>query len=169
MKWVLKLLLLPASLAIWSAAADDLSTPISFRPIKATFAVDPGPTSYSKDSSVDTASLYDPRYKLKSVSIMDISIATLGPDLGTFNGTVRVNGVTLFTYDGKWSEFNTAQSVLTSKLVKKNIAGINALTGALTQGKPVVVSVSGVVGKSPADKNTHSITIYASMQGGGLL
>ena len=163
------LMMLAGLLAIVPAAADDLSTPVNISPINSTFTIEPGPTSYFKDTKIDTLSLYDARYKLKSVSIMDITVSTLGPDLGTINGTVKVNGVTLFTYDGKWSEFNTAQSLLTSKLVKKNQAGVNALMHALTRREPVVLSVSGVVGKAPAAKNANSITVYAPMQASGIL
>src|SRR4051794_8334250 len=96
------LLMLTALLTSFALRADDLSTPISLRPVTSSFAIEPGPTSYSRETTIDTGSLYDSRYKLKSVSIMDITLSTAGPDLGAFSGTVKVNGTTLFTYDGTW-------------------------------------------------------------------
>ena len=157
--------------ALWlmgfNAIADDLSTPLGVRPIDATFAVDPGPTSYTGSASIDTVSLYDPRYKLKAVSISDITISTRGPDLGTFSGTVKVNGVNLFTYDGQWNAFNTAQSLLTSQLLKKNQSGVNALVDALMHRRPLVLSISGGADRAPAAKNTNTITVYVPMQGSG--
>jgi len=165
---ILFLFIVALTLTGFPALADDLSTPLGLRPINATFALDPGPTSYSADRSIDSASLYDPRYKLKAVSISDITISTRGPDLGAFSGTVKVNGVNLFTYDGQWNAFNTAQSLLTSSLLKKNQSGVNALVDALMHQRPVVLSISGSADKAPVAKNTNTITVYMPMQGSGL-
>ena len=104
---LLRLLLLTALLAGVSASADDLSNPIGVRPISASFAVNPGPATYLGESRIDPASLYDPRYKLKSISIMDITIATVGPDLGKFNGSIKV---TIGT-DGRVSDVEIVESV----------------------------------------------------------
>jgi len=150
------------------AFADDLSTQVSVRPINATYFIEPDSTSYSGNVTIDPASLHDPRYKLKSIAITDITIATKGPDLGTFSGTVKINGVNLFTYTGQWKAFETAQSLLKSQWLKKNQSGINALTDALIRGKPVVMSVSGIAEKAPTAKNANSITVYAPMHGSGL-
>jgi hypothetical protein len=66
------------SLTLCPAFADDLSTQVSVRPINATYVIEPDSTSYSGNVTIDPASLHDPRYKLKSIAIADITIATKG-------------------------------------------------------------------------------------------
>jgi hypothetical protein len=147
--------------------ADDLSGPINISSINVTYHVDKDATTYSATSSIQPASLHSAGYKVTSLAVGDVTIRTLGPDLGDFSGTVKVNGAILFTYSGKWSDFNTAQSLLTSKLVKKSQLGINELMKGLVRERPIDLSVSGSVSKAPGSDNANSITVYVALQGNG--
>jgi hypothetical protein len=165
---ILALLSLAALLLIaFDCITDDLSILLNVKPLNATYAVNPGPPSYAGSVTIDRRSLYDESYTLTGVSVSDIKLSTNGPDLGAFSGTVRVNGVILFTYSGDWTAFNTPQSVLTSRLLTKNQPGIDALINTVIEQRSVVLTVSGDVRTAPAAKNTNSVTVYASVQAYG--
>jgi hypothetical protein len=148
-------------------SADDLSSLLNVNPLNVTYALNPGSPAYSGTATVEPRALYDLRYKLTGVSLSDISISTRGPDLGAVSGIVKIDGVVLFTYNGDWIVFNSPQSLLSSPFVTRNMAGVNELIKTVVDRRPVVLTVSGTVGKAPAEPKANSVTVFASVQAYG--
>ena len=80
-----------------------------------------------------------------------------------------MNGVQtrLFDYNGAWTAFNTPQSLITSPLITRNQAGVNALILAVTGRQRVTLSVAGTIGKAPTTQNTDFITVSVYVQASG--
>ena len=146
---------------------------LNIAPITATIPLNPGSnTTYGGTTPpIDLSSLFDKGYTLTGATLYDITVQTKGEDLGTGAGTVTltVNGVstTLFTYNGAWTAFNTPQSLITSPLITRNQAGVNALISAVTGRQRVTLSVLGTIGKAPLTQNTDFISVNVYMQASG--
>lgn len=148
---------------------DAFTISLNLRPFNGTYPLTPGPTlTFGGAFSIDPATLYDQEYTITGASVYDIKIATAGPNLGTCAGTVRVNNILLLTYNGPWTGFNTPQSLLTSRYITRNSAGIAELTSCVVNKKLAVFSTSGSVTTGPVPAGC-SLTISANVQAWGHL
>jgi hypothetical protein len=74
---------------------------------------------------------------------------------------VTVNGATLISYSGSWAAFNTAQSLLTSQLIQRNQAGVDALNTAIRNGNPIRVCASGAFSQPSVAGMSVRIEVFA--------
>lgn len=95
---------------------------------------------------------------LNNVRIYDILVSTNGSYGGNVSGTVEVNGVQILGYSGSWAAFNTPQSLVTSPLITRNVAGITALVNAIRNKQQITLAASGNVSQIPVP-NGLSITV----------
>lgn len=148
-----------------------ISISLNLKPLNATYPLNNGSsTSYSGADTISPGSLYDKSYTLTGASVYDIQVATKGPDLGQGTGTVYVNGKILFTYSGRWSAFNTPQSLLTSTLITKNPAGVSELINAVVNKQPqIILTVSGTISSPPPAKGLDYLIVSAYVQAYGHL
>jgi hypothetical protein len=148
----------------------DVTISLNLKPFNVTYPLNDGTkTTYSGSFTINPMSLYDSTYTLTGASVYDITVATKGPDLGNGAGTVTVNGVTLFSYNGAWTYFNTARSLLTTNppTLTRNPAGITELINAVTGHRSVVFAVSGTIGTPPATKDVDFLIVSAYVQAYG--
>jgi len=148
---------------------DPFTIALNLSPFNGTYTVNAGGNgSYGGSVTISPSSLYDDSYTLTGASVYDIRVSTAGPNLGTCNGTVNVNGILLFSYSGTWTAFNTPQSLLTSRLITRNQPGINELISAVVQGRPVVLVGAGTVTTQPVPTGC-TVTVSAFVQAYGHL
>ena len=148
---------------------DQFSISLNLKPFNGTYTVNPGNSpNYGGTATFNPATLYDNSYTLTGASVYDITVSTAGPNLGTCSGSVTVNGTLLFTYNGAWTAFNTPQSLLTSRLITRNQAGINELVSAVVQGRSIVLVGAGSVTTTPVPTGC-SVTVAAYVQAYGHL
>lgn len=155
----------------FECVTDNFTVAVKMAPFEGTWAINPGPnTNYGGSKAINPADLYDKSYDITGASVYDIRITTTGPNLGTCSGTVRVNNVVLFTYNGPWTAFNTPQSLLNSTYITRNTAGIAELISCVSSkpARMVTLSVSGSVTTSPVPAGC-SITVQAFVQAYGTL
>jgi hypothetical protein len=139
------------------------------KPFNGTYNINAGNNpNYGGSISINPATLYDTDYELTGASVYDIRVSTAGPNLGNCTGNVTVNGILLLSYSGTWVQFNTSQSLLTSRLITRNNAGVTELVNAVVQNRPVVLAVSGSVTTTPIP-NGCSLTVSAYVQAYGHL
>ncbi len=121
--------------------------------------------------AIDLVSLFDQGYTLTDATLYDITVGTKGDSLGAAAGTVTitVNGITtrLFTYNGDWKAFNTPQSLITSKLITRDPAGVTALINAVTGRGRVILGVAGSIAKPVTKANTDFISVSVYVQASG--
>jgi hypothetical protein len=164
-------LLMVAALPLMSfdCITDDFTIALDLKPFNGTYQINPGNNAtYGGTVTIDPTTLYDQGYELTGASVYDIRVSTSGPNLGNCSGTVTVNGVLLFSYNGSWTAFNTPQSLLTSRLITRNAAGVNALISAVVNGTPATFVGLGSVTITPVPSGC-SVTVSAYVQAYGHL
>lgn len=151
----------------FDCVTDAFTIALNLAPFNGTYTVTPGGNgTYGGTLTINPATLYDNSYTLTGASVYDIRVSTAGPNLGTCTGTVRVNGILLFSYAGTWTQFNAPQSLLTSRLITRNQPGINELISAVVQGRPVVLVGAGSVTTTPVPAGcTVSVAAYVQAYG----
>ncbi|MEW6510462.1 MAG: hypothetical protein AB1428_05825 [Bacteroidota bacterium] len=148
---------------------DSFVIALDMKPFNGTYNITPGNNpNYGGSITIDPGTLYDTAYELTGASVYDIRVSTAGPNLGNCSGAVTVNGVLLMTYNGTWTQFNTPQSLLTSRLITRNNSGVTELVNAVVQNRPVVLAVNGSVTTTPVP-NGCSLTVSAYVQAYGHL
>jgi len=173
-----KILLVVLVLVIPLMGFDCVNSPIvvslSLKPFNATYDINQGSNKspYLGTTTIDPRTLYDNSYDLTGASVYDIKVQTIGPDLGTCSGTVTITsgGVTnvLFTYSGAWTAFNTAQSLLSSGLITKNMTGVNQLIAAVQNKEVVTLAGSASITASNVPTGC-SVAVSAYVQAYGSL
>ncbi|MBX2992892.1 MAG: hypothetical protein KF749_17200, partial [Bacteroidetes bacterium] len=86
---------------------------------------------------------------LNNVRIYDILVSTNGTYGGNVSGTVQVNGQQILAYSGSWAAFNTPQSLVTSPLITRNVAGLTALVNAIRNKQQITLAANGNVSQVP--------------------
>ncbi len=153
----------------FDCVTDAFTIALNLKPFNGTYNINQGPsTTYGGTATFNPATFYDNSYTLTGASVYDIRVSTAGPNLGNCTGSVNVNGIQLFTYAGTWTQFNTSQSLLTSRLITRNQAGINELVSAVVQGRSIVLVGAGNVTTTPVPAGC-SVTISAFVQAYGHL
>jgi hypothetical protein len=148
---------------------DAFTVSLNLTPLNGTYPLTAGPTTtFGGAFSIDSGTLYDNAYTITGASVYDIKVSTAGPNLGTCSGTVRVNNILLLTYNGPWTGFNTPQSLLTSRYITRNSAGIVELVSCVVNKKLAVFSTTGSVTTGPVPAGC-SLTISANVQAWGHL
>jgi hypothetical protein len=143
---------------------------INLDPLNGTYPIKPGATKYADSVIVNPGSLYNTSYELTGASVYDIKVSTSGrSNLGPCSGTIFVNGDTLLTFKGNWTDFSTPQSLLTSALMTRNAAGVTQLVNAVLSSQPVKLRAVGAVTNPLAGLNTDFVTVSAYVQAYGQL
>jgi hypothetical protein len=148
----------------------DVTISLNLQPFNATYPLNDGShTTYAGSVVIDPTTLFDQSYTLTGASVYDITVATKGPTLGNAAGTVSVNGITLFTYNGDWTYFNTPRSLLTTNppAMTRNPAGVNELINSVTGHRKVTFAVNGTIGTPPAAQGVDFIIVSAYVQAYG--
>lgn len=121
-------------------------------------SINSGPNlMYDGSETVILGNYVDPSYldKMRSARYYDIRVTTKGTYNGSVFGEVFIEGVKFVTYNGQWSAFTTPQSVLTSRLITRNDAGIATLIAKLDEfvkNKTAVATIRNtgtLTGQSP--------------------
>ncbi len=153
----------------FDCVTDAFTIALNLKPFNGTYNINAGNSpNYGGTATFNPATFYDNSYTLTGASVYDIRVSTAGPNLGTCSGSVTVNGTLLFTYNGAWTAFNTPQSLLTSRLITRNQAGINELVSAVLQGRSIVLVGAGSVTTTPVPTGC-SVTVAAYVQAYGHL
>jgi len=149
---------------------------LNLKPFNATYPLNNGSSkTYAGADTINPGTLYDQSYTLTGATVYDIQVSTKGPDLGLGSGVVYVgtgfgSEDTLFTYNGRWSLFNTPQSLLTSTLITKNAKGVKTLTDAVVNKSPqITLRVSGTISTPPPAQNLDFLIVSAYVQAYGHL
>jgi hypothetical protein len=136
----------------WDCFNSDIGVPVDVRfttsyPINSGSNLTYGGTKtvWPKDS-VDQ----DFQDKLQSGRIYDVQVRTVGTFAGaSVSGSASVNGIPLVTYSGKWSDFQTWQSLLgNSPYISPQTAGLNEagrILKDLSSNPMVTLSSAGAV------------------------
>ena len=86
---------------------------------------------------------------IRDARIYDIKVSTIGTYTGNVNGSVTVNGVTILTFNGAFSYFNTPRSLLTDPNITRSSPGILTLVTAIKNRQTITLCGTGGVSPSP--------------------
>jgi hypothetical protein len=147
----------------------DVTVSLNLKPFNAPFPLNSGSNkAYSGSVTIDPATLYDQSYTLSGASVYDITVATKGPDnLGPGAGTVYVNNIPIFSYNGTWTYYNTPRSLLTDTTLTRNASGVSELINAVTGHRPVVFAVNGTITNTPSSSGVDFLIVSAYVQAYG--
>jgi hypothetical protein len=168
---ILALLVVAAlPLMAFDCISDEFTIAINLDPIVGTYTINQGSNpNYGGTATIKIDTLYDvDKYELTGAGLYDIRVSTSGPNLGNCSGSVTVNGILLFSYNGTWTQFNTPQSLLTSRLITRNQAGINTLINAVVNGSTITFVGAGSVTTTPVPAGC-SVKVSAYIQAYGHL
>lgn len=173
-KFLALLVVAALPLMAFNCITDSFTISLNLKPFNATYKINPGTnTTYGGIFTVSPDSLYDSNtYVLDGASVYDVRIGTAGPsDLGPVAGDVYVsvgNGtaVQLLHYAGKWTDFNTPQSLLNSPFITRNSAGVNLMIQSVVGDQPITFELAGTESLTPVPAG-NSITASAYVQAYG--
>ena len=176
-KLLLGIIVVMIPLMGFNCVNDPVVVALNLGSFNATYPINPGTTSnpYLGSAKIDPTNFYDNSYTLTGASVYDLTVQTIGPDLGTCSGTVTISSggvtTTLFTYSGPWTGFNTPQSLLTSSYITKNAAGIAQLIQAVQNKDLITIAGSASITATsvPGPAGTCSVVASAKVQAYGHL
>jgi hypothetical protein len=148
-------------LMAFNCITDSFTIALNLRPFNATYRINPGNnTTYGGFTTVSPDSMYDSgSYVLDGASVYDVRIGTSGPDLGQVAGDVYVNNAHLLHYAGKWTDFNTPQSLLNSPFITRFPAGINVLIQSVITTQPITFTVAGTETVTPVPSGCSLVSM----------
>lgn len=129
---------------------DPIIVSVNIDPLNQCYGINEGSTTtYSDSVTINLGTLVNDAFndKISNARVYDITIRVTGTYTGSIsNGLVMINGDSLLTYQGTWSDFSTEQSLVRQSphITKVNL-GIQGL-GRLLQQRPlpsVVLKSSG--------------------------
>jgi hypothetical protein len=138
---------------------------LNLQELEVTVNIPAGTTTTFNGSRVVAAAEYlDSGFgSLQNARVYDITVQGIGTYTGTVTGTASVNGTTILSYTGPWSQFATPQSLLSASGLTLNAAGVTALRNAVAAQQNVTVAGSGTVSASPVPALQLVIRIYGQI------
>jgi hypothetical protein len=161
-------------LMAFNCVTDSFTIALNLKPFTGTFRINPGGnTTYGGSFTIKPDTLYDSgSYVLDGASVYDIRVGTSGPqDLGPVAGNVNVNTtpgspILLMHYAGKWTDFNTPQSLLNSPFITRNSAGVNLLIQSVVGNQTITFSIVGTETLTPVPAGCSIVsTAYVQAYG----
>ena len=145
---------------------DDALISVDIQNVTGTYPITTNTTSFNNQNDCVTKNPNDyidqDLANIVDARLVDITVQTIGTFAGNVSGgAVTVNGATLISYSGSWAAFNTPQSLLTSQLMQRNQAGVNALRSAITSGSPIRVCASGAFSQPSVAGMSVRIDVFA--------
>jgi len=129
------------------SVTDPLLITLNVKDIHDTYDITPGTVNFNNPPRCivrNPNDYLDSGYDVSGVHLVDATVQTAGVFAGSvIGGVITVNGTTLATYSGPWSDFNTPQSILTSTLLVRNAAGVTALLDAIQNGQTLTICDGG--------------------------
>ena len=126
---------------------DPLVITLNVKDIQDTYDITPGTVNFNNPPRCivrDPNDYLDSNYDVSGAHLVDATLQTVGAFAGSvIGGEITVNGVTLATFNGTWSEFNTPQSILTSTLLVRDAAGVTVLLDAIKNGQTLTICEGG--------------------------
>lgn len=145
---------------------DPFLVSVNLEELELTISIPAGTTTTFNGSRAVTAAEYlDAGFaSLQNMRIYDITVQGVGTYTGTVTGTATVNGTTILSYGGPWSQFATPQSLLTAVTgLTLNAAGVTALRNAVQARQTVTVAGSGLVSTSPVPALQLIVRLYGQV------
>lgn len=168
-----KSLALVAAIATTSMASqcfsitDPFVVSVNVQNVTGTYNVTPGTVNFDPSCRTEDPSSYlDANYDVVSgARLVDVTVQTIGAFAGSVNGgQVRVNGVTLVSYNGSWNAFNTAQSLLQNNtLLTRNTAGVNTLLSAINAQQPIIICHAGAFSQAAPAGLSIEVKVFAQV------
>ena len=153
---------------------DDPEVAINLDPFNQCYFVNTGTShDYGGSTVIDSKTLYDQSYTLTGAGLYDLTVQTVGTDLGTVtSGTVTFSvgsgpPIQLATYSGTWTDFSSPQSVLTSPHVQLISTGILMLAQAVVDKDSVTLTGAGTIQTIPPTSTESSVCVNAFVQAYG--
>jgi hypothetical protein len=145
---------------------DDALISVDIQNVTGTYPITAGTTSFNNQNDCVTKNPADyidqDLAEIVAARLVDVTVQSIGTFSGNVNsGAVTVNGATLISYSGSWAAFNTAQSLLTSQLIQRNQAGVDALNTAIRNGNPIRVCASGAFSQPSVAGMSVRIEVFA--------
>lgn len=145
-KLVLGLLVVALTTMGFDCVNDNPLVSVNIPGLTGTFSVNPGVTTFDESVVITSSQYLDigfSDFNPNSFRVYDIRISTIGSFAGTVTGQVQINGQQILSYNGPWNSFNTPQSLVTSPLLTRNIAGFSALLSAIRNKENITIRGSG--------------------------
>jgi hypothetical protein len=151
---------------------DPFVVPVNVKDIKSVYTVTPGTVNFDPGCTTKNSADYiDSNFDVSGGGqLVDILIQTNGAYTGNINGgQVRVGAsqgslVTLATYSGSWSAFNTPQSLLqSSSPITLNTNGVSTLLNLIQNQQSVVICHAGAFSPAAGSGMTINVTIFAQV------
>jgi len=141
---------------------------VNLQGVTGTFKVNPGNNPNFNDCKTFLAQDYlDASFgTLGDVRIYDIRVSTIGAYGGNVNGRVEVNGVTILSYSGPWSNFSTPRSLVTSTLITRSPAGLATLINAIKNKQDITLCGIGSVSQIPVPDGLYvKVEVFGQVDG----
>lgn len=129
---------------------DPIIVSVNMDPLTKCYAINSGANpNFSGSATIDPNDLVNESFrdKISDARVYDITVRATGTFGGSVsNGVVTINGHTILTYSGTWSDFSTEQSLVRgSSHIQKGADGIQELLRVLRQRplQSVVLASSG--------------------------
>lgn len=129
--------------------SDSYLVSVNIEGITGVYNINPGSGQFAECKTFLAKDYLDQDFgTISGARIYDIRVRTIGNYGGNVNATVKLNSQTgqqILNINGAWSDFNTAQSIITSSKVTRTSAGIAQLVGAIQNKLDITLCGSGVL------------------------
>ncbi len=129
--------------------SDSYLVSVNIEGVTGVYTINPGSTTFAECKTFFAKDYLNQDFgTISGARIYDIRVRTIGSYGGNVNATIRLNtqaGQQILSISGAWSDYSTAQSIITSSKVTRTSAGISQLVGAILNKLDITLCGSGSV------------------------
>jgi hypothetical protein len=151
---------------------DPFVVAVNVKDIKGTYTVTPGTVNFDPSCTTKNSSDYiDANFNVSGGGqLVDVIIQTHGNYAGNIQGgEVQIGAtqgslLTLATYSGPWTDFNTPQSLIQNNVTMTlNSAGVSSLLNLIQNQQSIVICHDGAFSSPAASGMSIDVTIFAQV------